>query len=63
MLAAGTVFAGVGALVPAVAAAAFPFVRALNETLKTRDEARKNRLYFLFKAQRDVNRASKGRGA
>jgi hypothetical protein len=63
VLAAGTVFAGVGALVPAVAAAAFPFVRALNETLKTRDEARKNRLYFLFKAQRDVNRASKGRGA
>jgi hypothetical protein len=63
VLAAGTVFAGAGALVPAVATAAFPFVRALNETLKTRDEARKNRLYFLFEADRRLRRARKGRDA
>jgi hypothetical protein len=52
----GSIFAGLGALIPAAATAAFPFVRALNETLKAKDEVRKNRLYFLYQAQRQTNR-------
>lgn len=51
VLAAGSVFAGAGALVPAAAAAAFPFVKALNESLKSKNDLRKNRLYFLYGVQ------------
>lgn len=47
-LAAGTTFAGVGALVPSVAAAAIPFIHALNELRKVHDDAKKNKLYFLY---------------
>jgi hypothetical protein len=54
----GSIAAGLGALIPAVAAGAYPFVRALNETLRARDEARKNRLYFLYKAQQRSRRYS-----
>lgn len=49
ILAAGSTFAGLAALIPAAAAAAYPFVHALNETLKTRAELKKNRLYFLYR--------------
>nr|WSY55860.1 hypothetical protein OG999_40810 [Streptomyces sp. NBC_00886] len=55
-LAAGSVFAGAGALVPAAAAAAFPFVKALNESLKSRSDLRKNRLYFLYGVQRRLEK-------
>lgn len=56
VLAAGSVFAGAGALVPAVAAAAFPFVKALNESLKSRNDLQKNRLYFLYGAQEHLKK-------
>ncbi|MEW5542688.1 hypothetical protein AB1339_34205 [Streptomyces cyaneofuscatus] len=51
VLAAGSVFAGAGALIPAAAAAAFPFVSALNDSLKSKREIRKNKLYFLYGIQ------------
>ncbi|GAA2190733.1 hypothetical protein GCM10009787_00950 [Streptomyces bangladeshensis] len=56
VLAAGSVFAGAGALIPAAAAAAFPFVKALNESLKSRNDLRKNRLYFLYGVQQHLKR-------
>ncbi|MFI7137597.1 hypothetical protein ACIBQ5_07485 [Streptomyces massasporeus] len=56
MLAAGSVFAGAASLIPAAAAAAFPFVAALNETLKSRDDVRKNRLYFLHGVTRRISK-------
>lgn len=56
ILAAGSVFAGAGTMIPAAAAAAFPFVKALNETLHSRDDIQKNRLYFLYAVQRRANK-------
>jgi hypothetical protein len=52
----GSIFAGFGALIPSGVTAAFPFVRALNETLKARDDVRKNRLYFLYRARSRAGR-------
>lgn len=51
-LAAGSVSAGVAALIPAAAAASFPFLKALNSRLKSRDELKRNRLYLLYVVQR-----------
>ncbi len=48
----GTLAGGIAALVPAIAAGAYPFTRALSATLKDRDEAKQHRLYFLYDAQR-----------
>jgi hypothetical protein len=59
MLAAGSVFAGAGTLIPAAAAAAFPFVKALNDALHSRDDVRKNRLYFLYAVQKSIGQRSK----
>ena len=59
MLAAGSVFAGAGALIPAAAAAAFPFVKALNDALHSRDDVRKNRLYFLYAVQKRIDQRRK----
>lgn len=54
VLAAGSVFAGAGTLIPAAAAAAFPFVSALNESIKARSEIRKNKLFFLYGVERQL---------
>lgn len=51
VLAAGSLVAGVATLLPAMAAASVPFVRALNGRLKERDDLKGNRLYFLYKLQ------------
>jgi len=59
MLAAGSVFAGAGTLIPAAAAAAFPFVKALNDALHSRDDVRKNRLYFLYAVQKRIGQRRK----
>ncbi|MFG2489971.1 hypothetical protein ACGFSD_02695 [Streptomyces caniferus] len=56
MLAAGSVFAGASALIPAAAAAAFPFVSALNDSLKSRSEVQKNKLYFLYGVHRRLRK-------
>jgi hypothetical protein len=53
-LAAGSAFAGAGAFIPAAAAAAFPFIKALNESLKSRSDLRRNRLYFLYGVQQHL---------
>jgi hypothetical protein len=55
-LAAGSTFAGLGALIPAAAAAAYPFVHALNERLKAGEEIKKNRLFFLYDLERRVRK-------
>ncbi|MCR6690058.1 hypothetical protein [Cellulomonas sp.] len=55
LLAAGSMYAGVGALLPAVAAASLPFIRALNSRLKATDEVRDHRLYFLYEASRRIS--------
>jgi hypothetical protein len=54
ILAAGSVFAGAGTLIPAAAAAAFPFVKALNDTLNSGDDVKRNRLYFLYAVQQHI---------
>jgi len=59
VLAAGSVFAGAGTLIPAAAAAAFPFVRALNDVLHSRDDVRANRLYFLYEVQKRIGQRTK----
>ena len=56
VLAVGSVYAGVGTLLPAAAAATYPLLKALNDTLSDRDEARRNRLYFLYGAQERLRR-------
>ena len=63
VLAVGTTYAGLAALLPAAATAAYPFVRALNETLREHDEAKRNRLYFLYQAQRVAAKRGAGGGA
>lgn len=62
LLAAGSTVTGVGALLPAAAAAAsVPFLRALPNRLKVRDELRGNRLFFLHEAARQIDRTSRDR--
>lgn len=58
-LGAGSLAAGVSALLPAAAAAAYPFAKALNETLSARREARRSRLYFLYKLGKGIERRLK----
>lgn len=59
VLAAGSIFAGAGTLIPAAAAAAFPFVKALNDTINSRDDIRKNRLYFLYAVQQRISQGGR----
>jgi hypothetical protein len=40
-----------------VATLAVPAIRALNSTLKNRDEVRQHRLFFLYEAQRRLTEA------
>lgn len=51
-LAAGSVAAGLSTLIPAAAAAAYPFAKAMKETLREREAQEDNRLYFLYEANR-----------
>lgn len=55
-LAAGSVAAGLSALIPAAAAATYPFVKALKETLRERESRQDNRLYLLYAAQQRLAR-------
>jgi hypothetical protein len=54
VLGAGTSIAGLSALIPAVAAASYPFIRALNDRAKAREEVRGNRLYFLYEVAEKI---------
>ncbi|WP_327038808.1 hypothetical protein [Micromonospora maris] len=56
MLGAGSVAAGLSTLIPAAAAAAYPFVRAARDSLAAKSEAQKNRLYFLYKLEEGIAR-------
>jgi hypothetical protein len=56
VLAAGSVAAGLATLLPALAAAGYPAIKAANEFLSTRDEVRQNRLYFLHAVRERVER-------
>jgi hypothetical protein len=56
VLASGTLVAGLSTLIPAVAAASVPFVKAWNDTLKARDDVTQNRLYFLYQAKERIRR-------
>lgn len=55
MLGAGSVAAGLSALIPAGAGAVYPFVKALNESASAHREAKKNRLYFLYGLQQGIS--------
>lgn len=57
----GTVFAGLGALVPAGVAAVYPFARALNETLKSNAAAKSHKFYFLHAASQQLARTRRSR--
>ncbi len=59
LLAAGSIYAGVGSLIPAAAAASVPFVRALNASLKARDSIREQRLYFLYQVEQQAVRRAR----
>lgn len=59
VLATGSIYAGIGVLLPAAAAATVPFVRALKATLAARDDIRENRMYFLYEARRRVGAAKR----
>lgn len=48
VLAAGSIAAGASMLLPAAAAATYPFVKALNQRLSVLEEAKKNRMFFLY---------------
>ncbi|WP_277213503.1 hypothetical protein [Isoptericola croceus] len=50
-LAAGSISVGVATLLPAAAAASYPFVRALSKRLASRDEMRRNRLYLMYRVK------------
>jgi hypothetical protein len=63
VLAAGSVAAGVATLLPALAAAGYPAIKAANEFLSTRDGVRQNRLYFLHAVRERVDRKSARRSA
>lgn len=54
VLAAGSFAAGIATLLPALAAASYPAIKAANELLASRDEMRQNRLYFLHAARERV---------
>jgi hypothetical protein len=54
----GSVLSGIGLMLPAGAATlAVPAIRALNSTLKNRDEVRQHRLFFLYEARRRLTEA------
>jgi len=61
ILATGSIAASISTLLPAVATASYPFIKALNETIKQRDEIRANELFFLYSAQKQTTQALKQR--
>jgi hypothetical protein len=54
VLAAGSVAAGASMLVPAAAAATYPFAKALNQRISTLEEVRKNRMFFLYALEKGI---------
>jgi hypothetical protein len=56
LLAAGSVATGLSTLVPAVAAATYPFAKAMAASMTGRDDVKRNRLYFLYVLERDFQR-------
>ncbi|MGW4481143.1 hypothetical protein [Rhodococcus triatomae] len=52
----GSLIGGIAALVPGLVAGAYPFVKAMNSALNTRDEAKKNRMYFLYESRKRLQK-------
>ncbi|WSQ11170.1 hypothetical protein OG604_27385 [Streptomyces sp. NBC_01231] len=59
VLAAGSFAAGFSTLIPAAATAAYPFLKALNDRIRERDDLEGNSLYFLYAANRMINERRK----
>lgn len=55
-IAGGSLFAGLAALVPGLAAGAYPFVKALNAAVKSRDDVKESQLYFVYEADRRLKK-------
>lgn len=56
LLAGGPIAAGLAAMVTGIAAASVPLIASASAALKSSDEARDNRLYFLYEAGQRLNK-------
>jgi len=62
VLATSSVAAGIAALLPAAATAAYPLIKAMRSAMEGREEARRNRLFFLYSAGEAVKRRARRTG-
>jgi hypothetical protein len=61
VLGVGSMAVSVAGILPALASAAYPAIKSLNESIKSSSELQKNKLYFLYAAQKGVAKRTKKR--